>query len=279
MDTMGWYMRKRARKRKTPGAFERVEHLNTHEVEGLESLPESYTENKTLPKNPIYKTKYFWYPFASIVLALAIVFDLNTHSFSNSFFFGWTVYDDSNDLTEYYLEHKTAIDSIFEYVEKRGGKLAGIRYDRTGILLKLRSEDYDESRQGRNPYLWHRNSTDFHSKNEAEIINGTLKTDTYGYYRLYPDFWSYNLKADRLGDINTTMIAHLETSYTELHTILTIMAREHYEVGLNKGQPSVSLIFQAQPVEIIRAPAVEGTGVRFARKPRFSNLAKESGLE
>ncbi len=279
MDTMGWYMRMRARKRKTPAAFEKVKHLNTHKVEGLEGLPESYTENKTLPKKPIYKTRYFWYPFVSIVIGIAISIDLHTHTFSNSFFFGWAFYDNRNDLDEYYLAHKPGIDSLFQYVQKRDGKLAGIRYDTAGILLKLRSADYDESRQGRNPYLWHRNSTDFHSKNEAEIIDGALKTDTYGYYRLYPDFWSYNLKVDRLRDINTTMIAHLETSYTELHSILTIMAREHYEVGLNKGQPSVSLIFQAQPVEIIRAPAAQGSDVRFVKKPRFSNLARESGLE
>ncbi len=281
MDTMGWYMRRRSRKRKTPGAFERLKHLNTHNTEGLEELPESLTQSpEKAGKKPLYKTKYFWYPFASILIALAIVFDLNANSFSDSFFFGWLVYDDSNDLQEYYQEHKARMDSIFQFVQERNGKLAGIRYDDQGIILQLRSEDYKALQKDRNPHNWHRNSTDFHSKYEPEIIDGALKVDTYGYHRLYPDFWSYNLKVDRLRDINTTIMAHIETSYAELHAILTILAREHYEVNLNNGQPAISLRFHAQNFEIIRNDSVsslkQGSEVRFVQKPRFSNLARES---
>ncbi|MCE7990543.1 MAG: hypothetical protein HEP71_01130 [Roseivirga sp.] len=285
MDTMGWYMRKRSRKRKTPGAFEKLKHLNTHKTQGLEGLPEAFTvDSGKVRKRPLYLTKYFWYPFISVVVALAIAFDLSTHSFSNSVFFGWMVADDdTHELDEYYEEHKAGMDSVFRFIQKRNGKLAGIRLNQEGILLKLRSEDYEEVGKGVNPYFYHRNSTDFHTRYEPEIINGALRVDTYGKHRLYPDFWSYNLEAARLRDINTTIIAHLETSYTELHSILTILAREHYEVNLLKNTPATSLQFHASNYEIIMSDQPDrpgqDPGVQIVAKSRFSDLAKQSGRE
>lgn len=284
MDTMGWYMRKRSRKRKTPGAFERLEHLNTHNSEELRKSPAPPTQSsEKIRKKPLYKTRYFWYPFISITIALAVAFDLSTSSFSNSVFFGWMVPDDKPELKEYYQEHKAGIDSVFQFVKKRNGKLAGIRFDAEGILLKLRSEDYEELGEGQNPLLYHRNSTDFHSKDEPEIINGALKVDTYGYHRLYPNFWSYTLKAARLRDVNTTIIAHLETSYTELHSILTILAREHYEVNLLNNTPAITLQFHARKYEIIMSNSTNNEGqdseVRIVAKTRFSDLARQSYRE
>lgn len=280
----GMGMRKENYKRKPRRAFEKVKHLTKPATGELKELPEkSFGNIQGVKTAPLYKSKYFWYPFISLIIALAVAFDLNTNSFSNSVFFGWMVPDDTQELKEYYQEHKAGIDSVFQFVKKRNGKLAGIRFDAEGILLKLRSEDYEELGEGQNPLLYHRNSTDFHSKDEPEIINGALKVDTYGYHRLYPDFWSYTLKAARLRDINTTIIAHLETSYTELHSILTILAREHYEVNLLNNTPAITLQFHARKYEIIMSNSTNNEGqdsvVRIVAKTRFSDLARQSGRE
>lgn len=277
MGYMGFGMRKESYKRKPRPAFE---IRNAH---GRLTDSDKVTHSKS--GNPYFKPSYknprFW---IFMIVSVGAILWLLTSNRLNSSLFSFLVSDDTQKIKEFYEERKTDIDSIFQYVNKKEGKLAGIEIDKEGIVLKLRSENYEQVRGDQLPMLRHRNSTDFHSKEEPEIINGALKVDTYGYHRLFTDFWSYDLKVARLQDINTTIIAHLETSYSELHEILKVVGKEHFKVRSSGNEVSLHFRFRSRDYKIIMNDQNHGmdhashtpldSGVCFKIKSRFSDLAE-----
>lgn len=278
MDFMGFYMRKRSRERKTPRVFDK---LNNHKrlTNSDKVIPK---EGKFVPFRPSYYNPGFW--VFMIIFASALIWLISSNRLNPSLF-GRLIVDDNQHLKTFYQERKTGIDSLFQFLKNREGRLVGIGFDGDSITLNIRSEDYEEIK-GDQPYiLRHRNSTDFHAEQEPEIIDGALRVDTYGYHRLYSNFWSYDLKVARLRDINTTIIAHLETSYIELHGILTILSREHFKIKYASNEIALAFKFDSHYYEIISNDSITNpqeaslipleTSIYIQKKTRFSHLFDE----
>jgi hypothetical protein len=184
--------------------------------------------------------------------------------------------------TRLYLEKESSIDSVYQFLKNRQGKLKEIRLDAEGITLKLLSENYEEMRGGQPAMLHHRSNSEFHSEEEPEIINGALRTDSYGRHRLYTDYWSYDLRVARIRDINTTIIDYLVTSHEEVQGILTIMARAGFKVKAANGAVSITFDYKNRVYAFISDKSLMGykdkiqlkldSGKYLLKKSRFSQL-------